>query len=209
MRLVPPVFYAGSMTSTALLSPVASNRFKMLGLASTTVLAGLAMTGCSALGIESKYDKTSSYEFATGTEGKEKDVVPAWAPDQATELKEVQRTTGNERILRMKYAGPLPESCIALGTAGKPTAEELASGLKTEPGVKPEDIAGVVAKQYQTPLLSADWWPTGKENQSTHLCGKWWVSQESGVLYAFSPEQQSIAEPVLAEQAAKQRAEVK
>ena len=209
MRLVTPVSNAGSMTSTALLSPVASNRFKMLGLASTTVLAGLAMTGCSALGIESKYDKTSSYEFATGTEGKEKDVVPAWAPDQATELKEVQRTTGNERILRMKYAGPLPESCIALGTAGKPTAEELASGLKAEPGVKPEDIAGVVAKQYQTPLLSADWWPTGKENQSTHLCGKWWVSQESGVLYAFSPEQQNIAEPVLAEQAAKQRAEVK
>ncbi|MFJ6417981.1 hypothetical protein [Paeniglutamicibacter sp. NPDC091659] len=197
------------MTSTVLLSPAASNRRKMLGLASTTVLAGLAMTGCSALGIESKYDKTSSYEFATGSEGKEKDVVPAWAPDQATELKEVQRTTGNERILRMKYAGSLPESCIALGTAGKPTAEELASGLKAEPGVKPEDIAGVVAMQYQTPLLSAEWWQTGKENQSTHLCGKWWISQESGVLYAFSPEQQGIAEPVLAEQAAKQRAEAK
>ena len=197
------------MTSIALRSTVASNRFKMLGLVSTTVLAGLAMTGCSALGIETKYDKTSSYEFATGTEGKEKDVVPAWVPDQATELKEVQRTTGNERILRMKYAGALPETCLALGTAGKPTAEELASGLKTEQGVKPGDIDDVVAKQYQTPLLSADWWPTGQENQSTHLCGKWWVSQKSGVLYAFSPEQQSIAEPVLAEQAAIQRAEVK
>ena len=197
------------MTRTALHSPVASNRLKMLGLVSTTVLAGLAMTGCSALGIESKYDKTSSHEFATGTEGKEKDVVPAWVPDQATELKEIQRTTGNERILRMKYAGSLPESCIALDTAGKPTTEELASGLKTEQGIKPDGIAEVVAKQYQTPLLSAEWWPTGKENQSTHLCGKWWVSQESGVLYAFSPETQNIAEPVLAEQAAIQRAEAK
>lgn len=181
----------------------------MLGLASAPVLAGLVLTGCSALGIESKYDKTSSHEFATGAAGKEKDVVPAWIPDQATELKEVQRTTGNERILRMKYAGPLPGSCLALDTAGKPTTEELSAGLQTEQGIKRDDIADVVATQYQTPLLSAEWWPTGKEDQSTHLCGKWWVSQKAGVLYAFSPERRNIAEPVLAEQAAIQRAEAK
>ncbi|MGL3807097.1 hypothetical protein ACSYDW_13465 [Paeniglutamicibacter sp. R2-26] len=193
------------MTRTVPLSATTSSRSRMTVLVSATALAALTLTGCSALGFESKYDKTASYEFSTPAEGK--GVVPVWVPEGATELKEIQRTTGKERILRMKHAGSLPGSCLALGTAGKPTTRELTAGLESEPGVKSDAIADIVATQYQTPLLSADWWPAGKENQATHLCGKWWVSQEAGVLYAFSPEQQAIAEPVLAEQAAAQRAE--
>ena len=153
-------------------------------------MAAAALSGCTALGIESKYDKTATHEFSTGTAGKEKAVVPAWVPDQATELKEVQRTTGNERILRMKYAGTLPDSCTAIGAVGKPTDAELAAGLGHESDIKAADIPDLVAKQYRTPLLSADWWPTGQENKSTHLCGKWWVSADSGLLYAYSPETQ-------------------
>lgn len=190
-------------------SSVAATRRKMIALVSATALSGLTMTGCAALGFESKYDKTSSHEFATGVDGKSNSVVPVWVPDQATELKEIQRTTGNERILRMKHAGALPDSCLALARTGKPTDEEIAAGLGHEPDLKPADIPDAVANQYRTPLLSADWWPTGTEDQSTHLCGKWWVSLDTGVLYAFAPEQRKIAEPVLAEQAAIQRAETK
>jgi len=197
------------MTKTAFSHFPASTGFKLLGLASTAVVAGIALTGCTALGFESKYDKTANHEFSTGSEGKEKAVVPAWVPDQASELKEIQRTTGNERILSMKYAGTLPGSCVAISTTGKPTNAELAEGLAHENGVKAADISDMVAKQYQTPLLSAGWWPTGQENKTTHLCGKWWVSKDAGVLYAYSPESQSIAEPVLAEQAALQRESTK
>src|SRR6185312_8395424 len=70
-----------AMTQTTPSSPSACLSPKAVFLASATVLAALALTGCSALGIESTYDKSSSHDFATGAEGKEKKVVPSWVPD--------------------------------------------------------------------------------------------------------------------------------
>ncbi len=194
------------MTQTTPSSPSACLSPKAVFLASATVLAALALTGCSALGIESTYDKSSSHDFATGAEGKEKKVVPSWVPDEATNLKEVVRTTGNERILRMEFGGALPESCASIAETGKPSEAELSAGLDAEDPAAAQELAERVESQYQTPLLAADWWPTGQEGKTTHLCGKWWVSQEGGHLSAYTPELKGIAEKVIAEQAKAQRA---
>lgn len=177
-------------------------------LVSAAVLAALALTGCGALGIESTYDKSASHDFATGAEGKEKNVLPAWVPDSATNVKEVVRTTGNERILRMDHAGELPRGCVAVAHTGKPTVAELAEGLESEDPAPMQEIAERVDSQYQTPLLAADWWPTGQENLTTHLCGKWWVARGAGSLTGYAPELKGIAENILAEQARAQRAKV-
>ncbi|GAA1868088.1 hypothetical protein GCM10009715_14000 [Paeniglutamicibacter psychrophenolicus] len=197
------------MTQTAPSLPSTTARSKAIFLASAAALAALALTGCGALGIESKYDKSASHEFATGAEGKERKVLPSWVPDEATNLKEVVRTTGNERILRMEFGGALPASCTAIAETGKPSGAELSVGLDTEDPAAAQEIAGRVESQYQTPLLAADWWPTGQEGKTTHLCGKWWVSQEAGHLTAYTPELKGIAESILAEQAKAQRAEGK
>lgn len=63
------------------------------------------------------------------------DWVPDWVPDGATDLKEVQRTTGDERILSMRYTDDLPAACVAIATPGAPQIEELIAGLKREPGI--------------------------------------------------------------------------
>ncbi len=182
-------------------------RPRTLVVATWAVLASLALTGCSALGIESKYDKSASHEFATGTEGKEKKVLPAWVPDEATNITEVVRPTGNERILRMDHTGALPPSCVAMSETGQPTLAELAAGLELEDPAPMQEIAERVDAQYQTPLLAAHWWPTGQENLTTHLCGKWWVSKDSGSLTGYTPELKGIANSILAEQAKAQRSQ--
>lgn len=194
------------MTQTAPSSPSTSARPRAVFLASATILAALALTGCSVLGIESTYDKSASHEFATGAEGKEKRVVPSWVPDEATNLKEIVRTTGNERILRMEFGGALPASCTAIAETGRPSPAELSAGLDAEDPAAAQELAERVEAQYQTPLLAADWWPTGQEEKTTHLCGKWWVSREAGHLSAYAPELKGVAENVIAEQAKAQRA---
>ena len=175
-------------------------------LLSLTALSGLALTGCSALGFESKYDKQSSYEFDSGVEGKDQKVLPEWLPNEAVNVKEIVRSTGNERILRAGLAGALPPGCAAIAETGNPTPAELSAGLeRQQPSSTAEEIKEQLDSQYQSPLLSAEWWPTSQENQTTRLCGKWWVSQEGGTLSAFVPESKVIAENVIAEQAKAQR----
>ncbi|MFL4474890.1 hypothetical protein ACIPVK_12910 [Paeniglutamicibacter sp. MACA_103] len=194
------------MTPTARPRSSTSARPGALVLASAAVLACLALGGCGALGIETRYDKSASHEFATGAEGKERKVLPTWVPDEATNLKELVRTTGNERILRMDHPGQLPRGCVAIAETGKPSVAELVAGLELEEPAPMQEIAQRVDSQYQTPLLAAEWWPTGQENLTTHLCGKWWVSQDAGSITAFAPELKGIAENILAEQAKAQRA---
>lgn len=196
------------MRQTALPRSSTTPRRKTPILASASVLAALVLAGCSSLGIESTYDKSASHEFSTGAEGKEQKVLPAWVPDEATNIKEVVRTTGNERILRMDHPGALPRSCVAIAETGMPTVAELAEGLELEGPAPMQEIAGRVDSQYQTPLLAADWWPTGQENLTTHLCGKWWVARDAGGITAYAPELKGIAENILAEQAKAQRARV-
>ena len=55
--------------------------------------------------------------------------MPDWVPDGATEIKEVQRTTGHERIFTLTLDGPLPDSCLPVTTPGRPSAEEIAEQL--------------------------------------------------------------------------------
>lgn len=175
-------------------------------LLSLTAISGLAMTGCSALGFESNYDKQVSYEFDSGFEGKDQKVLPEWLPSEAINVKEIVRTTGNERILRAELAGALPPGCVAIAETGKPTPAELSAGLERQQETSTaQEIKEQLDSQYQTPLLSAQWWPTSQEKQTTHLCGKWWVSQDGDTLSAFVPESKAIAENVIAEQAKAQR----
>lgn len=39
-----------------------------------------------------------------------------------------------------------------------------------------------------SPTLEADWWPEGQEQETTQLCGRWWVSEDDGTFYAFGAE---------------------
>lgn len=83
---------------------------KTVFLLSLAAFPWLAMTGCSALGFESNYDKQVSYEFDSGFEGKDQKVLPEWLPNEAVNVKEIVRSTGNERILRADLAGALPRA---------------------------------------------------------------------------------------------------
>ncbi|PQZ96421.1 hypothetical protein CQ018_03990 [Arthrobacter sp. MYb227] len=172
---------------------------KGIFLASVTALAVLALTGCGAIDLGPKYDKTATHEFDSGAAGKQQQVLPRWVPDEATNIKEVIRSTGNERMIRMDYAGAIPSACKTIEGPGKPTSEEIAAGLKIEGIAVDKDLTEYMKNQYETPLLSADWWPTGQETKTTHLCGKWWISQQDGILNAYTPESKTIADGILAE----------
>ncbi|WP_417217760.1 hypothetical protein [Arthrobacter sp.] len=165
----------------------------------------LGATGCSALSLPtgSEYDKTQGYDFKDLQDSNAQKVLPSWTPEDATNIKEEQRTTGNERLLVMDVAtNKAPGTCKALKTPGKPTASEIERGLVAE-GASRSEAADEAAQQYTTPLLEADWWPRDQQENATHLCGKWWVSVEDGKLYAYSPESQTIADGVKDERSAK------
>lgn len=40
----------------------------------------------------------------------------------------------------------------------------------------------------RNPTLDADWWPAGQEKHTMALCGRWWVSQSEGTVFAFAPD---------------------
>lgn len=187
------------MKEIARFSPASPARFKGILVASAAALAALALTGCGSIDLGSKFDKSVTHEFDTGAVGKEQEVLPRWVPDSATNIKEVVRSTGNERIIRMSYSGALPDNCQALKDQGAPSPTELIAALRTENASTTTDHAETVKQQYQTPLLTADWWTTGQEAKTTHLCGKWWVSQEDGTLNAYTPETKNIAEGIVKE----------
>lgn len=191
------------MMKTATHSASPRTRSKYIFLAAASTFAALALTGCGAIDLGSSYDKSATHEFASGSEGKQKDVLPTWVPDTASEVKEVVRSTGNERIIKMTYAGPLPKLCEAIKVQGKPSTSELTNGLRTQGAITDTELTEAIAQQHQTPLLSADWWPTGQESKTTHICGKWWVSQQDEVVSAYTPELKSIADGIISEQTKK------
>lgn len=158
----------------------------------------LGATGCSAIALPTgpEYDKSQSYEFKDLKDSNAHQVLPAWTPKDATNIKEEQRTTGHERLIVMDVsASKAPGTCVALKATGKPTTSEIERGLVAE-GTSTSEAAHQAADQYTTPLLQANWWPAGQQDKTTHLCGKWWVSVADGKLYAYSPETQSVAEGV-------------
>lgn len=187
------------MTNKATISANTRTNPKGIFLAAATLITALSLTGCAGIDLGSKYDKTATHEFSSGAEGKQKEVLPSWVPDEASNIKEVVRSTGNERIIRMDYAGAIPTACTKIEVPGKPTGTEITAGLKTEGAAANKDLTEYMKNQYETPLLSADWWPSGQESKTTHLCGKWWISQQDGTLSAYTPESKTIADGILAE----------
>ncbi|MBM6622454.1 hypothetical protein JTF08_12615 [Micrococcaceae bacterium RIT802] len=158
----------------------------------------LTATGCSAIALPTgaEYDKSASYEFTDLQDADARRVLPSWTPEDASNIKEEQRTTGNERLIVMDVAAQrTPSPCTALETPGLPTAAEIQRGLAQE-GTPRADVKDQAADQRTTALLEADWWPAGREDKATHLCGKWWISVEDGTLYAYTPETHSVAEGV-------------
>src|SRR5699024_1984472 len=125
----------------------------------------------------------------TGAEGKADELLASWVPDEATEIEVVQRTTGDERLLTARYDGDLPSTCIAIAEVGAPSEQELTESYATDPRMGDLEVDEVET----APLLDAEWWEVGLENNTTHLCGRWWVSQDEGTLYAFAPERTRTA----------------
>lgn len=127
-------------------------------------------------------DKQETKTFATAKDGA--GVLPSWIPEQATDIKEVLRTTGSERIIVMKNV-MLPGSCQAIPTGQKPApADDVESNIK--------------AADYSTgsATLRADWWPAGTEQKANSLCGKWWVTVDGESTYAYSPELKTVMDTI-------------
>ncbi|MDQ0709097.1 hypothetical protein QFZ52_001749 [Arthrobacter woluwensis] len=163
-------------------NPTVSGRARKLTVLGLAGAALVPLSGCGIAPLVDNYDKRESHDWPRGAEATKDGVAPAWIPAGATDVREVIRTTGAERIL--KYSGDvsgLPAQCTALpsGTQPGPQAE-------TGDSRKAEDFISEAT-------LSADWWPAGQERKASHYCGRWWVSGAHGTVYAFAPEMKTIA----------------
>ena len=151
-------------------------------------IGALTLTGCGWAGdIAEGLDTSDSKErhAASGAEGKESGLLAAWVPDDAGDVTVMQRTTGSERLLTFTYAGSVPEQCLAIETVGEPTTQELEQAYATDARTREWGV-----EEWSTqPTLEADWWPEGQEARTTHLCGRWWVSDDDGTFLAFAAAQ--------------------
>jgi len=170
---------------------------RVLPLLALAAVLPLALSACGSFDLNDKYDDAASKTAPTSEEGKADGLLAGWVPDGGTDVKVEQRSTGHERLLTMAYDGALPDTCTAIAAAGEPTDAELEASYATDNRVKDIDLADLDTK----PTLTADWWPAGQEAKTTHLCGRWWVSQEDGNLYAFAPDALQISDKVRSEQA--------
>ncbi|WP_313810476.1 hypothetical protein [Glutamicibacter sp.] len=167
---------------------------KYLAAGALTIPFALLLSSCSAADLTSEnYDKSESKQAASSEQGVADGLLPGWVPAGGTEVKLEQRTTGHERIFVMDYAGQLPgKTCTPIKQVGKPSAKELEASYVADARSKDWKVDEVAA----VPTLSADWWPAGAEQKTTDLCGRWWVHQDSGKLYAFAPDTKNIADRV-------------
>lgn len=170
---------------------------RALPLLALAAVLPLALSACGALDLTDSYDDAASKSAATSEEGKADGLLAAWVPDGGTGVEVEQRSTGHERLMTMAYDGALPDTCTAIATTGSPTDAELEAAYGSDDRMKDVDPADLDTE----PTLTADWWPAGRESETTHLCGRWWVSQEDGTLYAFAPDALQISDKVRAEQA--------
>lgn len=155
---------------------------KIATILTSTLATALLLSACNGGVNGNENDKQETKSFATAKDGA--GVLPSWIPDQATDIHEVLRTTGSERIIVMKNA-PLPDSCKAIPKGQKPGPADDA-----ESNIKAADYATGSA------TLTADWWPDGTEQKAGSLCGKWWVTVEGGSTYAYSPELKSVMKTI-------------
>ncbi|MCR1981881.1 hypothetical protein NSA53_06435 [Cellulosimicrobium cellulans] len=152
---------------------------RMLGALTVAAGAALLLSACGSIGeavAENRAGHTTTYEFATGKAGKAEAVLPDWVPDSATDVREVVRTTGDERILTMTAdPGALPASCTPV-SADHPL----------EPRPEHGELDAIDYRTAAT--LEASWWEEGTEQSATVMCGKWWVGSHDGALFGFTPE---------------------
>lgn len=151
----------------------------VVALAASTALL---LSACNPGVNGNENDKQETKTFATAKDGA--GVLPSWIPEQATEIKEVLRTTGSERIITMKNV-KLPASCKAIPAGQKPApADDTESDIK--------------ASAYTTSgaTLKADWWPSGTEQKASSLCGKWWVTVDGATTFAYSPELKTVMQNI-------------
>lgn len=117
-------------------------------------------------------------------------------------MKLVQRDSGAERIFIMDYDNELnSDQCIPLKTRGNPTKDELPQAYASDArfkNFKPEEMSA-------TRTLEADWWPQDAEQKTTVLCGRFWVHQEDGKLYAFAPDTNTTVNSIKEERSVKEK----
>lgn len=179
-----------------------------LAVGATTFAAALFLSGCGTDGgslgsfdqefdLDGVYNDSASKQAVSSEEGVESGLLAAWVPAGGTNVQLQQRSTGQERLFTMDYEGDLPETCTAIHVPGEPSALELESAYASDERTKDMDPAEIV--EFRT--LEADWWPEGAEEKTTDLCGRWWVHQEDGKLYAFAPDTEGVANKVMEERA--------
>ncbi|WP_404288012.1 hypothetical protein [Glutamicibacter arilaitensis] len=172
---------------------------KYLSMMVLAIPSALLLTGCNVSDlVQDQYEQSASKSAKTSQEGVASGLLPTWVPDGGTDVKLEQRSTGDERIFVMDYSGELsPESCKPLKRVGAPSDNELAKGYAADPRTKKLDAGNFVT--FRT--LEADWWPQDAEQRTTTLCGRWWVHQDDGKLYAFAPDNSRVANAIVAERA--------
>lgn len=172
---------------------------KYLSILFLVVPSALLLSGCNVAELaQDKYEQSASKSAKTSEKGVASGLLPKWVPAGGTHVKLEQRSTGDERIFTMDYAGELSsESCKPLKLVGVPSEKELEKGYAADPRTKKLDADNFVT--FRT--LEADWWPQDAEQRTTDLCGRWWVHQDAGKLYAFAPDNSSVANAIVAERA--------
>lgn len=163
--------------------------------ASVLAVLSLGLTGCSGLNpAGSSADASTERSAATAEQGVKDGLLAPWAPAGATDVKLKQRNSGAERIVAMNYAGRLEaKECKPIKTVGEPTPQELASAYASDERVKsfkPDELS-------QSRTLEADWWPADAQAKTTTLCGRFWVHQADGKLYAFAPDTKAGVDSVM------------
>lgn len=152
----------------------------MLGALSIAAAAVLTLSACGGAVSEAlgRAPDPRASTFPSAADAKAADMLPAWAPDGATDVRLKQRPGGAERIVTMRARlSDLPDDCVAV-SPDRPLAPAPADG-------DPSDFRTVST-------LSADWWPTEAEQDASVMCGAWWVGERDGVLYAFTPERRTV-----------------
>lgn len=165
------------------------------------------LTGCDVGAVASdSSDQATEKSAKTSEKAVEKGLLPDWVPSGGTNVKLVQRNSGPERIFVMDYAAELDvPQCVPLNIPGKPTEQELARAYASDSrtmNIDPDEMS-------RTRTLEADWWPASTESKTTDFCGRFWVHQEDGRIYAFTPDTKAAVKSVLQERAQREKDENK
>lgn len=146
-----------------------------IGFAALLAVSTITLAGCDL--VDAAQHKanghTRQFSYPDAAHGKHDNALPDWVPADATRIREVVRTTGNERILTMT-ADPagLPSLCVAI-----------------PPGQAPKKLEDSL--DHST--LKAAWWKPGTEKNATKACGDWSVTVDGRSIQAFTPESTAVS----------------